>query len=70
MLHEQSKRIFHPGPFIALYTASERLEGMSRHTCNVTLEINETLITSAMNGTIVEVVGKCCAVAVRNLYFL
>ena len=68
LLRELSKSISRPGPFIALYTASERLEGMFNHTCNVTLEINERLITSAMNGTIVEVVGKCCAVVVHNLF--
>ena len=67
MLHQQSKSISHPGPFIAIYTASESLEGMFQHTCNVTLNINKRLITSAMNETIVEVVGKCCAVAVCDL---
>ena len=69
ILHKQSKSIFYPGPFTVLYTASEWLEGMSYHVCKVTLKINERLITSAMNGTIVEVVGKCCSFVVCNLYF-
>ena len=69
-LHEWDKSVSHPGLFTALYTASESLEGMFNHTCNVKLEINESLITSALNGTIVEVVGKCCSVVVCNLLFL
>ena len=57
-LHEQNKSISRTGPFSAFYTASESLEGTSYHTCKVTLKINKAVLPSAMNGTMVEVVGK------------
>ena len=60
LLHKVNKIISQPGPFIALYTASERLAGLSHIICKLNLTINERMIASAMNGTTVEVVGKCC----------
>ena len=60
LLHKEIKKISQPGPFIVLYTVSERLAGLSHIICKVNLTINERMIASAMNGTTVEVVGKCC----------
>ena len=67
-LHEQNKIISTPGPFTALYTASESLEGISYHTCKVTLKVKKAMVTSAMNGTVVKVVGKWCSAVACDLH--
>ena len=59
ILHKEFLSISTPGPFTTFSIVSENVTGMIDHICNVTLVVASKGVDSRVNGTTVEVLGKC-----------
>ena len=68
LVYKENKSISYPGPFTELYTVTEMQEGILHYVCKVALLVNERMIDSAMSGTTLKLVGKCCIVFDCNIF--